>query len=129
GPARAGHAERLRPHLRPGARRAGRGHRRGAGRPGRPREVGAVGDAVPPDDRGAAGADRPAPAAPHPAEQRPAARLPVGLHVGDAYLADVERRAWAYVRDSVADYERIHGAEHPVRAWERGEVETPAAVG
>jgi ribonucleoside-diphosphate reductase beta chain len=39
------------------------------------------------------------------------------------YVASVYWRAWSYIWDSVASYERLHGEEHPVRAWERGDVE------
>ncbi len=42
--------------------------------------------------------------------------------VDQDYLADIERRGWTYVEEAVELYERIHGVEHPVRAWERGEV-------
>jgi ribonucleoside-diphosphate reductase beta chain len=43
------------------------------------------------------------------------------------YVADVDRRARGLIRDSVERYERIHGDEHPVRAWERGEVQPATA--
>jgi ribonucleoside-diphosphate reductase beta chain len=42
------------------------------------------------------------------------------------YVTDVERRAWGLIWDGVARYEREFG-EHPVRAWERGEVQTASA--
>jgi ribonucleoside-diphosphate reductase beta chain len=48
--------------------------------------------------------------------------------VDEAYLADVDRRAFAHVWESVGLYEQIHGEEHPVRAWERGEVQAAVAV-
>jgi ribonucleoside-diphosphate reductase beta chain len=44
-----------------------------------------------------------------------------------AYVADVERRAWDLIWAGVAKYEAIHGDEHPVRVWERGEVEAQIA--
>jgi hypothetical protein len=42
--------------------------------------------------------------------------------------SDVEQRAFAHVWESVGLYERIQGEEHPVRAWERGEVQAIAAA-
>jgi ribonucleoside-diphosphate reductase beta chain len=47
--------------------------------------------------------------------------------VGQEYVADVERRSWELIWKRVGDYEERHGEEHPVRAWERGEVEAAAA--
>ena len=44
-----------------------------------------------------------------------------------AYVADVERRAWEILWGAVARYEERHGEEHPVRAWERGEVQAVAS--
>lgn len=41
------------------------------------------------------------------------------------YLEDVERRAWARIWANVDSYESLHGVEHPVRVWDRGEL-TPA---
>ena len=41
------------------------------------------------------------------------------------YVADVERRSWELIWRGVARYEEQHG-EHPVRAWERGEVQAAA---
>jgi ribonucleoside-diphosphate reductase beta chain len=38
------------------------------------------------------------------------------------YIADVDRRAWDQINGMVRRYEDIHGEEHPLRAWERGEV-------
>jgi ribonucleoside-diphosphate reductase beta chain len=43
------------------------------------------------------------------------------------YVADVDRRSWSLIRERVAEYERRHGEEHPVRAWERGEVQAVVA--
>jgi ribonucleoside-diphosphate reductase beta chain len=43
-----------------------------------------------------------------------------GLDPG--YVTDVEQRAWDLIRAGVRRYEELHGQEHPVRAWERGEV-------
>jgi len=43
------------------------------------------------------------------------------------YVADVDRRAWGVVRGAIERYEEIHGVEHPVRAWERGEVQAASA--
>ena len=45
-----------------------------------------------------------------------------GAGVDPDYIADVDRRAWELTWDVVARYEEHHGEEHPVRAWERGEV-------
>jgi ribonucleoside-diphosphate reductase beta chain len=44
-----------------------------------------------------------------------------------AYVADVDRRSWDLLRTAVARYEEHHGEEHPVRAWERGEVQAVAS--
>ena len=41
------------------------------------------------------------------------------------YVADVERRAWDLIGAGLSRYEQLHG-EHPVRAWERGEVTAAA---
>jgi ribonucleoside-diphosphate reductase beta chain len=43
-----------------------------------------------------------------------------------SYVQDVERRGWNQIQEGVAKYERQHGTEHPVRAWERGEVQAAA---
>jgi ribonucleoside-diphosphate reductase beta chain len=43
------------------------------------------------------------------------------------YVADVERRAWDLVWTGVTRYENQLGEEHPVRVWERGEVEAISA--
>ena len=47
--------------------------------------------------------------------------------VGAEYVADVDQRSWSLIRERVAEYERRHGEEHPVRAWERGEVSAAVA--
>lgn len=39
------------------------------------------------------------------------------------YLKDLADRSWSYVWEAVGQYESNHGEEHPVRAWERGELE------
>jgi ribonucleoside-diphosphate reductase beta chain len=39
------------------------------------------------------------------------------------YIADVDRRAWEVIWQGVEAYEERQASEHPVRAWERGEVE------
>ena len=44
------------------------------------------------------------------------------------YVAEVHWRAWSHVWTAVDLYERMHGEEHPVRAWERGEVRQGVAV-
>ena len=43
--------------------------------------------------------------------------------VDPGYVDDVEKRSWNLIQDWVGEYEQRHGEEHPVRAWERGEVE------
>ena len=48
--------------------------------------------------------------------------------VDAAYITDVGERSWKIVWDSVAEYEKVHDREHPVRMWERGEWETKTAV-
>jgi ribonucleoside-diphosphate reductase beta chain len=47
--------------------------------------------------------------------------------VSPDYVQDVDRRAWAVVREGVERYEQIQRTEHPVRAWEREEVQAAAA--
>lgn len=47
--------------------------------------------------------------------------------VATGYVADVEKRSWSLIWDWVDEYEQRHGTEHPVRAWERGEVEAATA--
>jgi len=47
--------------------------------------------------------------------------------VGQDYVAEIESRAWDLVNRGVQRYEEIHGEEHPVRAWERGEVVAEAS--
>jgi ribonucleoside-diphosphate reductase beta chain len=42
--------------------------------------------------------------------------------VSPEYVADVDRRAWELIRGGVKYYEELHGEEHPLRAWDRGEV-------
>ncbi len=44
------------------------------------------------------------------------------------YVADIESRSWGLIRAGVQKYEQLQGEEHPVRAWERGEVTAAAAV-
>ena len=44
------------------------------------------------------------------------------------YVAEIDRRAWDLIRSGVKRYEELHAEEHPVRAWERGEVTTAAAA-
>jgi ribonucleoside-diphosphate reductase beta chain len=39
------------------------------------------------------------------------------------YVTSVEQRGWELVWNGVAAYERVQGMEHPVRVWERGEVQ------
>jgi len=43
------------------------------------------------------------------------------------YVADIDRRARDLIRGGVKRYEEIHGEEHPVRVWERGEVVSAAS--
>lgn len=42
--------------------------------------------------------------------------------INGEYLSSVTKRAWEAVWDCVAEYEDRWGEEHPVRAWERGEL-------
>jgi ribonucleoside-diphosphate reductase beta chain len=46
--------------------------------------------------------------------------------VSAEYVADIDARAWKLIWDGVAQYEERHGEEHPVRTWQRGEVEVAA---
>ena len=48
--------------------------------------------------------------------------------VDGAYIEDVGTRGWEIIWASVAEYEKRHQQEHPVRMWERGELSLPAAV-
>ena len=43
------------------------------------------------------------------------------------YVAGVERRSWDLIRRAIARYEERQGEEHPVRAWERGEIQAVAS--
>jgi hypothetical protein len=43
-------------------------------------------------------------------------------NVDAAYIATVEARGWKYIWSAIDEYEGLHGTEHPVRVWERGEV-------
>ncbi|TMC04800.1 MAG: hypothetical protein E6J41_23875 [Chloroflexi bacterium] len=47
--------------------------------------------------------------------------------VSQDYVAAVDERAWGLIRGGVKRYEELHGEEHPVRAWERGEVTSAAS--
>jgi ribonucleoside-diphosphate reductase beta chain len=47
--------------------------------------------------------------------------------VSPDYVAEIDRRAWDLIRAGVKRYEELHGEEHPVRAWERGEVVAAAS--
>lgn len=53
-------------------------------------------------------------------------RLRVAGVNGD-YVKGIEKRAWDVVWGCVAEYEERHGDEHPVRAWERGELQSVEA--
>jgi len=44
------------------------------------------------------------------------------------YVEGVDQRAWDTVWECVDEYERLHGEEHPIRVWDRGEIEVAAAV-
>lgn len=44
-----------------------------------------------------------------------------------AYVAAVDQRSWDLLRRAVEKYEERHGEEHPVRAWERGEIQAVAS--
>jgi ribonucleoside-diphosphate reductase beta chain len=48
-------------------------------------------------------------------------------HVDTGYVDDVSARGWAIIWNAVAEYERIHGEDHPVREWERGALAAAAA--
>ena len=43
--------------------------------------------------------------------------------VADAYIDNTRQRGWSIFDDAVAEYERIHDQEHPVRRYERGELQ------
>ena len=45
-----------------------------------------------------------------------------------AFIGDVGERSWKIIWASVDEYEKIHSQEHPVRVWERGELEAKTAV-
>jgi ribonucleoside-diphosphate reductase beta chain len=47
--------------------------------------------------------------------------------VSPEYVAEVDRRSWDLINTGVKRYEEFHGEEHPVRAWERGEVTAAAS--
>jgi len=47
--------------------------------------------------------------------------------VSPEYVAEIDRRAWDLIKGGVRRYEELHGVEHPVRAWERGEVVAAAS--
>ena len=48
--------------------------------------------------------------------------------VDSGYIGDVAERSWQIIWEAVAEYEKVHAQEHPVRAWERGEWEAKTAV-
>jgi ribonucleoside-diphosphate reductase beta chain len=43
------------------------------------------------------------------------------------YVTAVEERSWSVIWQYADEYEQIHHAEHPVRLWQRGEVQAAAA--
>ena len=47
--------------------------------------------------------------------------------VSTDYVAEIDRRAWDLIGAGVKRYEELHGEDHPVRAWERGEVTAVAS--
>jgi ribonucleoside-diphosphate reductase beta chain len=47
--------------------------------------------------------------------------------VSQDYVAEIDRRAWDLINGGVQRYEKLHGEEHPLRAWERGEVTAAAS--
>jgi ribonucleoside-diphosphate reductase beta chain len=51
------------------------------------------------------------------------------IGLGADYVAAVHWRAWSHIWASVALYEQLHGEDHPVRAWERGEVKALLPLG
>jgi ribonucleoside-diphosphate reductase beta chain len=48
--------------------------------------------------------------------------------VDGGYIDGVADRSWQIIEEAVAEYEKRHAQEHPVRAWERGELEAKTAV-
>jgi ribonucleoside-diphosphate reductase beta chain len=47
--------------------------------------------------------------------------------VSPDYVAEIDLRAWDLIHSGVKRYEELHGEDHPVRAWERGEVVAAAS--
>jgi ribonucleoside-diphosphate reductase beta chain len=47
--------------------------------------------------------------------------------VSHDYVAEIDRRSWDLINRGVQRYEELHGVEHPVRAWERGEITAAAS--
>jgi ribonucleoside-diphosphate reductase beta chain len=47
--------------------------------------------------------------------------------VDSTFISDVGERSWKIIWESVDEYEKIHAQEHPVRMWERGELEMATA--
>lgn len=45
------------------------------------------------------------------------------IGIDDSYIDSIGERAWSSVWSAIDEYEGLHGDEHPVRAWERGELE------
>jgi hypothetical protein len=48
-----------------------------------------------------------------------------GIEAG--YIEDLGRRGWEIIWEAVDEYESIHGQDHPVRPWERGELQRSRA--
>jgi ribonucleoside-diphosphate reductase beta chain len=44
------------------------------------------------------------------------------------YIKDVGERSWKIIWEAVGEYEQLQGREHPVRVWERGELQAASAV-
>jgi hypothetical protein len=48
--------------------------------------------------------------------------------VDEGYIEDVGERSWQIIWEAVGEYEQLQGQEHPVRVWERGELQAAGAV-
>jgi ribonucleoside-diphosphate reductase beta chain len=48
--------------------------------------------------------------------------------VDSDYIEGISERSWKIIWEAVGEYEQLQGSEHPVRVWQRGELETASAV-